>query len=339
MAIWLVRAGKSGEREELALSEDLVAIGWDRLDDLSQLKSREAIEAKCALAYPEAKLNTIRNWARQLWAFLNKIKPGDLIVLPLKKRAAIAIGKVKSPYLYRKDLPADSRHTRAVDWIKKDIPRGNFDQDILHSFGAFLTVCQIQRHQAEDRIRTVLAGNKEVHLSPRPDDNAESSDSLETVNLEEYALDQIRSHIAQKFRGHNFARLVDAVLQAEGFQTEVASPGPDGGVDIIAGRGAMGFDAPKLCVQVKSSDDPLDVKVLRELQGVMKNFGAQQGVLVAWGGFKQSVVNEARRIFFEIRLWDSGDLIEKLLEQYDHLPKEIQAELPLKRIWTLVIEE
>jgi len=92
-------------------------------------------------------------------------------------------------------------------------------------------------------------------------------------------------------------------------------------------------------VQVKSGNDPVDVKVLRELQGVMKNFGAESGLLVSWGGFKPTVISEGRRLFFEIRLWDSGNLIEAVLNHYDELPAELQAELPLKRVWALVLQE
>jgi restriction system protein len=45
---------------------------------------------------------------------------------------------------------------------------------------------------------------------------------------------------------------------------------------------------------------------------------------------------EARDQFFSIRLWDSGDLIQAVLENYEGLSPEIQAELPLKRVWVLV---
>ena len=101
----------------------------------------------------------------------------------------------------------------------------------------------------------------------------------------------------------------------------------------------MGFDRPRICVQVKSGGSPVGVTVLRELQGVMKNFGAEQGLLVSWGGFKDSVYREARTLFFEIRLWDADKLVEGVLESYDKLADEIQAELPLKRIWVPVPEE
>jgi restriction system protein len=101
----------------------------------------------------------------------------------------------------------------------------------------------------------------------------------------------------------------------------------------------MGFDPPRLCVQVKSSTQQQDVSVLRELKGIMKDFGAEQGLLVSWGGFKRSVLSEARRAFFEIRLWDAGNLVEEVQQHYDQFPEGLKAELPLKRIWTLVQED
>ena len=100
----------------------------------------------------------------------------------------------------------------------------------------------------------------------------------------------------------------------------------------------MGFDPPRLAVQVKSGESPVDVSVLRELQGVMPRFGAQQGLIVSWGGYRSSVTRESRQLFFQVRLWDSGDLVAALQEQYEALPDDLQAELPLKRVWSLVTE-
>jgi len=101
----------------------------------------------------------------------------------------------------------------------------------------------------------------------------------------------------------------------------------------------MGFDHPRLVVQVKSGDTPVDVKVVRELQGVIKNFGADHGLIVAWGGYKSSVPKEAARLFFDLRLWDADDLVKAVLSIYERFPEALQAELPLKRIWLLVPSE
>lgn len=329
MAVWMVRAGRHGEREELALEKGLVLIGWEELPDLSTVKTREELEELCRRTYPEAKPMQLANWVGQIWAFRARIEAGDLVVLPLKSRSAIAFGRVKGPYEYRSQLPPDARHTRPVEWLNTDIARSSVDQDLLYSLGAFMTVCQIQRNNAEERLLALASGKT---------DKTESEVEAAT-DVAQYARDQIRDFIGQKFKGHELSRLVDEILKAQGYYTFRSPAGSDGGVDIIAGCGPMGFDPPRLCVQVKSSDVPVDIGVLRELQGSMKNFGGQQGLLVSWGGFKRSVYNEARRLFFEVRLWDSDDIVGALVKNYDNLSGDIQAEIPLKQIWVLVLEE
>ena len=156
------------------------------------------------------------------------------------------------------------------------------------------------------------------------------------TDIEQVALDQIRRFIQRRFKGHRLADLVAAVLTAQGFKVWVAPEGPDGGVDILAGSGELGFDGPRIAVQVKSGDVPVDVKAVRELQGAMKNFQASHGLFVSWGGFKSSVAREAGRSFFEIRLWGPDELMREVLRLYERLPEDLQATLPLKRIWALV---
>lgn len=333
MALWLVRAGRYGERESFNLENGVVTIGWEELHDLTKISSRQELEKLCKKTYPTSKPNTIRNWVSQLWTFRARINTNDLVVLPLKTRSAIAIGRIAGIYEYRADFPTDAKHTHPVKWLNPDMPRTVFDQDLLYSFGAFITVCQVKRNNAEKRVADILAGKE---AKPRQKETGEPEEELD---FEQTAIDQIRKYVGREFRGHDLTQLVNSLLKAQGYRTLISPAGPDGGVDIIAGHGPMGFDPPRICVQVKSSDSPVDVGVLREFQTVVKNFGADQGLLVSWGGFKSSVVKEARRHFFEIQLWDADDLLKALLENYQQLPADIQADMPLKRIWALVPEE
>jgi len=107
----------------------------------------------------------------------------------------------------------------------------------------------------------------------------------------------------------------------------------------LAGRGSLGLDAPRLCVQVKSQNSPADVTIYRTLQGTMQTFKAEQGLLVCWGGFNKSVLSESKQGYFTVRLWDSSDLVDAIYRNYERLPAEIQAELPLKKAWMLVVDE
>ena len=45
------------------------------------------------------------------------------------------------------------------------------------------------------------------------------------------------------------------------------------------------------------------------------------------------------RLFFQLRLWADSDLVSAVLDNYDALPEQLRAELPLKRLWMLVPEE
>jgi len=339
-----MRAGGHGEDEDAALSEGRAIIGYQEIEDLSPFKDVAAIAKALLKTIASANENRAANWARQLWAFRAQAQTNDVVVLPLKTRAGqIALGRISGPYEYVK-VAGKYRHTRKVDWVKPDIARSTFKQDLLYSFGAFLTVCRVRRNDAEHRVAAVIAGKPDPGYEGTEDtasfaDVAEASDSAAVIDLAQAAQDEVIVYVRKQFQKHDLARLVAAVLQAEGYITYVSRPGPDGGADILAGRGPLGLDAPTLCVQVKSGEDAEDVKVLRELIGTMDTFKAAQGLLVCWGGVTQPLKSEARQHVFKVRLWDQSDLVNAIYRTYDKLSPEIQAELPLKKIWILVREE
>lgn len=133
--------------------------------------------------------------------------------------------------------------------------------------------------------------------------------------------------------------MIDAIFKAQGMVTKMSPPGADGGVDILAGGGLLGLAEPRLVVQVKSQESPADVQVLRTLKGTMSDFRADQGLLVCWGGFKSTVLQEARTDHLRIRLWDLNDILTALFSVYDEIDAEVRAELPLKQIWAVARED
>ena len=153
MSVWLVRAGKTGENEQTALEKGLVTIGWNELPDLSGIHDRQAMADLYRQSNPEASTAKVSNALGQLWGFGNRMQKDDLVVLPLKTQAAVT-----GPYQYQTELGEAVRHVRPVKWLRKDLPRTAFDQDLLYSFGAFMTVCQISRNDAEKRIREYPRG-------------------------------------------------------------------------------------------------------------------------------------------------------------------------------------
>jgi restriction system protein len=71
----------------------------------------------------------------------------------------------------------------------------------------------------------------------------------------------------------------------------------------------------------------------------MSKYVCEQGLFVSWGGFTGPVKTDAQKHFFRIRLWDQGDLVDAVLQNYEQIDEEIKADLPLKKIWVLVNDE
>lgn len=272
------------------------------------------------------------NWASQVWPFAHQMKQGEIVVLPSKIKPVIHFGKIIGEYEFLAENKVPYCHVRKVDWFACNIPRMNFDQDILYSFGAFMTICRIRQ---ESRVNAVITAFLAGKNPPKRQilDNGDSTNELQ--DIEDAALGTITDLIIQKTKGHGLARIVNAILEAKGFTTYVSPAGPDKGVDILASSGTFGFGSPKICVQVKSTDAPVDRPVLDQLGGVMKNFNADYGLLVSWNGFKSSVISEIPKQFFNIRLWTHKEIVEEFLKYYDQMDSEIKDWISLKKIWVV----
>lgn len=109
------------------------------------------------------------------------------------------------------------------------------------------------------------------------------------------------------------------------------------GADILAGAGPLGFGSPRLVVEVKSEQAPIDRPTVDKLLGSVSKFGANEGLFVSWSGFKNNVQKELAGSYFRVRLWSQTELLDALYEVYEKLDDDLRAELPLKRIWTVAL--
>ena len=74
MTLWLVRAGRHGEQELGAYSNNIITIGWNELPDLSGIKDKSDLENLFVKFYPEKKKMAVANMIGQIWNFINNIK-------------------------------------------------------------------------------------------------------------------------------------------------------------------------------------------------------------------------------------------------------------------------
>jgi predicted Mrr-cat superfamily restriction endonuclease len=57
-------------------------------------------------------------------------------------------------------------------------------------------------------------------------------------------------------------------------------------------------------------------------------YGADQGLLVAWGGLSKPARDSLKNQQMRVRVWEASDVVDAVLRNYDRLPEEIRNQLP-----------
>jgi restriction system protein len=338
--VWLTRGGADGEYEDFALGEGTTGGGWNGVHDLSAANTFEEVRAVLLAAYPGKSARAVGNWSGQLWALRVAMEPGDYVLMPRKGQPILAIGVVAGPYVYDSARPPGERHYRKVDWKKVDVAKTSLGADIQRSLGTFMTICEINRDDIVERVTSVADSGVDPMLDSQPEQAPGELPNEDAVppNVINDAAISIQELIRTRFPTHDLAALVEAVLRAEGYTTRLSPPGADGGVDILAARGDMGFEGPRIAVQVKNSISSMGVPQLNELVGAKSAFGADQALYVSWGGFTSEARRLARNEWFQLRLWDAEDLVREVTNVYNQLEASFQTRLPLRQVWVSAIE-
>ena len=257
--LWLVRHSiESFDR--VALDNNIILFHWRTLPDLSPYDTRAKLKDIFEKTFPDEKPGAIVSWYSQMWSFIHGIEIGQLVILTRQDSSRIAIGEVTGEYRFDRNVAGGPWHCRPVKWIERNLSRDRLPGDIRQSLSSQLTVCRIDRPSAEDRIKKILAKHEKQETP-----SASAEETTAVIDPEQAAEDEILEFLGQNFRDHELEQLVAAVLAAKGYIVNVTRPGRDGGADILAGKGDLGFDAPYIIVQVKSSDSQVDSKVMEKL--------------------------------------------------------------------------
>lgn len=330
MSVWLCRAGRYGEYEARFLEDGKIYYTFEEISvSLSSFGSKQDLQEYFLQVTPAVKKKAASVYAAQGNTFCNKMKVGDWVVTPSKTSPGLLhFAEISGGYIFNENAEESYRHARPVRWFA-EIHREQFEQDIQFSLGAAVTICNLKQ---ENRIRQVVSKSLNsldcTSILPTP-----------PPNLELLSLDTISEYIIRNYKGHGLARIVEAILKAKGFTVFRSPKGADHGVDLLASSGSLGFASPKICVQVKSTEDAVERVVLDQLIGTMANVGAEYGLLVSWGGFKSSIIRDIPMQFFKVRLWSRIEILNEFLQCYDKIDDEIKQEIPLKRIWVLDSED
>ena len=174
-AAWLIRAGGRGELAESFIENEIVAVGFGQLGDLSEVSSRDEILELVKLDWPESTDGQARARANQLWALLSQVRRGDVVVMPSMNNSGFALGTVTEEYWYRHDAPDTRHHAVSVDWEPDEVPRTAVKPDLLKALGLRPTINLIRSDDHALRVQQLL----ETGQDPGPRSTLDLPDLVE----------------------------------------------------------------------------------------------------------------------------------------------------------------
>ena len=307
-----------------------VAIGWEKLNDLSSIleekseeKALDELKELYRDIYPEDSEVTVGLNCSQILTFILKMNRGDIVITP--SNGSVFIGEIISDYYYEDPPAGECKHKnrRKVKW-KMEVERSDLPERMKSSLFAWQTVFSMDKHSYE--IDSVLG------LSPPlVEESVVGSGVIEVL---QNRLLELPPEVFQE-------KLIPSLLRGMGFEAE-ASPTytADGGLD-VNGTFRMGVFTGDVRVQVKRVTSSIGASVIRQLRGSLKH--GQQGVFITTSSFTRAAVKEAgepARIGGQIFLVDGTRLAELILDTYDDLEEktveELEEKFGLKKSFTIL---
>lgn len=321
--LWGIHAGRMGDADSLFLNNNVIALGWAEMSDVSSLPAdRDAFRKKWKETRPGLREKQYIAGASQLFRFVHEAKKDDLVVYPSKRDRRIYIGEIVGDYVYDPNVNGNYPQHRATKWLG-DFPRSRFSQGALYEIGSALSFFQVKNYAPE----FLSASSGKGHEVPAQEDE---SVSYVVEDIEQNTRDYVIKILARELKGHALTDFVAHLLGKMGYQVRISPEGPDGGVDIIAHKDELGFEPPIIKIQVKSTEGSVGDPIVSQLYGKVER--SEYGMAVTLGTFSNQAVAFARNKS-NLRLIDGEELVDLIFRHYDHFDSSYKALIPLKRVY------
>lgn len=321
---FMVRAGNDNELFEEFESRSLVAIGWEEIGDVSEVKSYDEMKDRfnATEEYSEHNNHRIAQNAGQVSRFALEIEAGHLVLSYDKTEREYLVGEVTDDYEWKPgDHPPGYPHIRRVDWLGT-VSRDEFTTSTKNTLGSTLTVFSLD--DCVDEIKGVLSGEP----TGEPTD---VGDNVPFVDEVQNQADELISDILANMDPYVFEGLVAAVLRAMGYHAKKTRDSRDRGIDVVAHPDSLGFESPYIKVQVKRQQSKVGSPDMRAFTGALGN--GERGLFVSTGGYTSDAEDAARNAGQRVTLIDRDRFIDLLIQHYDNLESEYQATVPLKKVY------
>ncbi len=330
--MWVVRAGRGAELAEAFVRDGMVAIGG--LRNLHELKTLDEVRSEWEQKHPGHSASKAGSHAGQSHRFANVMATGDDVVTFDRATRLYHLGTITGEPRFEAGVMGGAGHdgtVRSVAWAstvsRDDLPAGT-----RNSLGYIGTVFQ-PSEEAIEELRALAEGRPSA-IKAKPPAEAEADEHEELAELREdmeaRSIELITDAIA-KLDWSQMQDLVAAILRAMGYKTRVSGPGSDRGKDIIASPDGLGFQSPRIKVEVKHRKGSMGAPEIRSFLGGLRK--DDRGLYVSTGGFTNEARYEAERAEVPTTLIDLDGLAELLVQHYKSVDDEGRALVPLQPLY------
>jgi restriction system protein len=320
---WMIRA-EGGTLIEMFLTKKIAAIGWSEMGDLSQYSDKSKMLQGITEAWPMNKPGTNRNILSILFRFVNDISLSDNIITYEPSKRIYHIGRVLSEYRYDANN-SEWPNVLDVKW-EHEIQRDGLSVNSKNILGSTLTLFSVP-DEVFNEIENLIGNEKNIQPAKEtaPVDEENILEDIQAKSFE-FIKDKISA-----LDWEDMQRLVGGLLRSMGYKTKISPRGADLGKDIIASPDGFGLGQPRIVVEVKHRNQPVDSAQIRSFLGGRHK--DDKGLYVSTGGFRKDAKYEAERASIPLTLFDIDDLVTEILANYEDMDIETKLLLPLTKFY------
>jgi len=169
MTTWMIRAGEGERWLDQFIDNNLVAAGWGQIRKSTKEplagKTHQEIYDICAATYKGSGQTTGAH-ASQVFAFFNKIKGGDFVIVPSDSGKSVSVGLIRSEAIEQPEISDSYVAIRNILWLTLKSPISALPSGLIAFLGSPKTVVKTKLSQKNviDFVQSVVGINYWFHL-------------------------------------------------------------------------------------------------------------------------------------------------------------------------------
>ncbi len=324
---WMVRAGERGYLAEEFFVHHIVAIGWNKVGDLTSFVTSDEVRAAYTRAYPDAKLGEIGNAVAMIYKFRSVLKPSDHVVSYDPAKREYLVGKIVGDYIFKPGEIGYS-HLRKVEWLGR-VSRDQLSVASRNTLGSTLTLFSVPADVWSDISEHLHVGIPSEPSAVQAEEEREGFEESRQ-DTQERAHELIKDKLS-RLTPDQMEQMIAALLRAMGYRTRVTPKGPDRGVDVLASPDGLGFQEPRIKAEVKHRNAQIGSQDIRSFLGALRP--GDRGLYVSTGGYTKEAKYELERSNIPVSWLDLDELARSVVTHYEAFDLEGRALISLVKVY------